>query len=274
MIEIFLRRAAQQGGGGSSYDPDFQAVLDYADTNTITRPASGTTLCDALNQMVLDYKAQSIWSTRDVFLFWRYGDTAYEEFSKICWIRLEQVTASGNITYSANGWKPDASTPGYIATNFVPSTDGVNFAAADAQIQILLNTASTSSTDPTKNNLFGCLTDRKLAGFCANSGATRLNRDVSTSPTIDFFKTGLLSLNRDSSTALRSNTSSGEKTHTTSGTASLPSEEVYVFKRLTRTSDALGSMFTLGSSLTTAQYTAERTLLNTFFTTTGQTTIA
>lgn len=104
------------------YDPDYQAVLDFATANTIPLPDENQKAVD--NQRLIDYKATGGWAKDDVFF--NFKSTADPAFRLIDWKRLIRATAYGSLTWSNNGVKGNG-TNAYIDIKFIPSTDGVNY---------------------------------------------------------------------------------------------------------------------------------------------------
>ena len=109
------------------FDTDYQAVLDYATTNSITLPDSSTQT--AQNQIVLDLKSNDIWSRLDGLLYFK--GSAVTAFKLIDWKRLVSAIAFGGVTWSSLGVKGNA-TNGYIDTHYILGTDSTNFLFNDA----------------------------------------------------------------------------------------------------------------------------------------------
>lgn len=113
---------------GFSYDASYQAVLDYAETNSITLPRSDQRQKD--NEFLIDYKATGAWD-RDDFLY-KFDGTADAAFKLICWKRLAQATAYGSLTWSSTGVKGNGANA-YIDPNYVGS-NGTNWTLQNAGI--------------------------------------------------------------------------------------------------------------------------------------------
>ena len=128
----------------AAYDVDYQAVLDYATTNSITHPDAAQKTID--NQLVLDLKSNGFWAKADVFI--NYGGTAGTAFRRICWKRLLQVDIFGGLTWSADGIEGNG-TNGYVDLKFQPFTHGVNWTLENAGIAANL-TKGTVLTTATK----------------------------------------------------------------------------------------------------------------------------
>lgn len=105
-----LHITAMQNIVVSNYDDDYQAILNYATANTITKPS--TAIQDIQNQLVIDLKTAGIWSKLDVLhIFTNDGN---DNFSYINWINpnLYYVTENN--------------------TGYNPSTDAINYTLNEA----------------------------------------------------------------------------------------------------------------------------------------------
>lgn len=110
--------------GGSSVDSSYTAVLARATTLGYTLPSAGQQTKQ--NQFVLDLKSAGVWDLLDVlYVFATDGD---QNFSFINWKAPSsyQITKSGTVNFTANQGNISNGTNGYLNTNWVPSTNGVN----------------------------------------------------------------------------------------------------------------------------------------------------
>ena len=107
-------------GGGGGFDSDYQAVLDYADTQGYTKPSSAQQTIQ--NQLVLDMKSAGSWSGME--FFYVFANDGSSNFSLINWANPGTYNASvpfGGITWSSNvGWDGDAT--GVLDTGYNAST--------------------------------------------------------------------------------------------------------------------------------------------------------
>lgn len=110
-------------GQNSSFDADYQAVLNYATTQGYTPPSSSQQILQ--NQLVLDLKASGVWSKLDTFA--NFATDGSSNFALIDWKRLSQYTAVNSPTFTTNQGFKGNGTSSYINTNFTPSTNGVNY---------------------------------------------------------------------------------------------------------------------------------------------------
>lgn len=74
----------QKIGGG--FDPDYQAVLDFATANAISKPNSFTQI--GQNALMIELKGYGLLSRFDFFFCFIDNTTTSTDFKKICWKRL------------------------------------------------------------------------------------------------------------------------------------------------------------------------------------------
>ena len=110
---------------GTSFDADYQAVLNYATTQGYTLPSSGQQTLQ--NQLVVDLKDAGVWNKLDLFyVFAIDGDS---DFASINWKDPNnfEITEVNSPTFTTNvGFTGDGSSA-KLYTNFNPSTDRVNY---------------------------------------------------------------------------------------------------------------------------------------------------
>jgi len=104
----------------SSYDSDYQAVLDAALANGDPLPTSAQQDID--NQIMIDYKATGVYAKRDVIL--KAGGTASVSFKLYCWKRKIKMITYGGLTWDNDGVLPNG-TNGYIDPLFVGNTSSI-----------------------------------------------------------------------------------------------------------------------------------------------------
>jgi hypothetical protein len=127
-LGCFTAFAKALGASKSTFDADYQAVLDYATTQGYTLPSAGQRTLQ--NQLVVDLKAGGIWSKLDTFaVFATDGDSDY---ALIDWKRLSDYTAFNSPTFTTNEGFTGNGTSSYINTNWNPNTQGVNYTQNDA----------------------------------------------------------------------------------------------------------------------------------------------
>lgn len=114
---------------GSAFDPDYQAVLDYATANAIALPDEANQTIQ--NARLIAWKEAGIWATRD-FVFHFEGSNA--KFALIDWKRLTLATAVNSPTYDATKGFASNGTSSYIDLNYNPSTFGGNWSINDGGV--------------------------------------------------------------------------------------------------------------------------------------------
>jgi hypothetical protein len=172
---MLLKKFILGGKINAPLDPTLQAVIDYADANSIARP-TGLTLF-ALNRFIIKEKANGNFATNDVFLNFIYNNDALADFSRICWKRLILVDVYV-ATYSATrGWQSVANNANrYIDPLFNPVTQGVNYTQNNAHIDVVVSFQYSSGggwitgtqTTSFRNQLFSGLSNQRINTTNAN----------------------------------------------------------------------------------------------------------
>jgi len=128
---------------GTSFDADYQAILDYATTQGYTLPSSGQQVLQ--NQLVVDLKDAGVWSKLDLFyVFATDGDS---DFASINWKdpNNHEITEFNSPTFTTNqGWSTDG-TSSYLNTNYNFSTDSNNYTQNDAGVFVGFSEMDTSN---------------------------------------------------------------------------------------------------------------------------------
>jgi len=126
---------------GNNFDPDYQAILDYATTNGYTKPNSATQILQ--NQLVLDLKSSGAWDILDVF-YWGM-DVSSKEFKAINWIdpNIAYATINSDTTEDTDGFYATG-TGFYSTTNWNPTDDGVNYTQNSASFGWLIGAFDTA----------------------------------------------------------------------------------------------------------------------------------
>lgn len=156
-----------------AFDPDYQAVLDYATTQGYTLPSAAQQ--DLQNQLVLDLKSAGIWDKLD--LFYLPATNGNIDFARINWKAPSgsfNLTLFNSPTFTENqGFNGNGSTS-YVDFNYVPDTDNTNLSLNSASIGFWsLDTISsvTISNMGTRNDPFA---DRLMHIF---NNQIRVNSD-------------------------------------------------------------------------------------------------
>jgi hypothetical protein len=125
-------------GGGSDFDSDYQAVLDFATSEGYTLPSENQQILQ--NQLVLDLKSNGIWSNLDAFgVLATDGDS---DFALIDWVRLITMTANSSPTFATNAGFTGNGTSSFIDTLFSVS-DGTNYQLSDSSFGVYYNNVLT-----------------------------------------------------------------------------------------------------------------------------------
>lgn len=115
-------------GQNSSFDANYQAILNYATAQGYTLPSVNQRISQ--NALLVSLKNAGIWNKLDTFAcFVTNGDT---NFALIDWKRLSQYTAINSPTFSSNQGFTGNGTSSYISSNFNPVTQGLNYTLNNA----------------------------------------------------------------------------------------------------------------------------------------------
>lgn len=259
----------------ASYEPELQAVIDFALSQFIGIPDSATLA--ELDTLMISMKASGYWATRDVFYIFQYNDVNLAAFSKICWVRLQSLTTFGVLTYSINGWEaPGEGFNGGFSTGYNASMDTapgggpLNQTELDAEIEMFVYRETAHEKLAA---MWGHFVSPATAGLNINDPeAGRLKYNENSAPNVPFDGTGLMSISRTSSSATRSRTPVIMTDHFNALSVEAAvgiNEHLLIFKDADRGSDIIAGSFASGSSITDTQYTTFATALNTLFTSLG-----
>jgi len=111
------------------YDTDYQAVLDYATTNSISLPTGTQQYLD--NQRMVDFKASGAYAKSDIVF--NFESTASIAFKLICWKRKILAVSYGSPTWSNDGWLGNG-TNTYIDPLYDTRTAGLNWVLNSAAV--------------------------------------------------------------------------------------------------------------------------------------------
>jgi hypothetical protein len=120
-----------------AFDADYQAVLDYATSQSYTLPSASQQILQ--NQLVLDLKAGGIWDDADWIRV--AANDGGSQFATINWKNPNsyQAILVNSPSFLANNGFQSNGTSSYVNENWAPS-DGVNFQLNDASEFIWMNT--------------------------------------------------------------------------------------------------------------------------------------
>jgi hypothetical protein len=248
-------------------DPTLQAVIDYADANSIARP-TGLTLF-ALNRLIIKEKVNGNFATNDVYLNFIYNNDALANFARICWKRLILVdvyvatysATRGFVTYRNN-------INAYIDTLFNPVTAGGNYTVNSAHFGGI-----STFIYGTGGGNFSGLETTSFRNFLPLSANTRINSTNTFTPRIDFAGVGYKMLNRLNSTDLIIQDKSIQYNRTQTQNSFISEKQM-----IGKAGSNYGAMdfghFTMGGALTSGQIIARRQHLKDYYNELGLTTLA
>jgi hypothetical protein len=223
-----------------AFDTDYQAVLNYATSQSYTLPSASQQILQ--NQLVLDLKAGGIWSKLDTFAV--FATDGNSDFALIDWKRLSQYTAVNSPTFTSNEGFQGNGTSSYIDTNYNPLTSGVNFTLNDACIGGVKNITTSNA-----GFFFGCSIALQNLLRGSASGVNRINQGTATfTPSFDFALYNFVALHRDSSTTGAASYDGSIVTATATST-SIPNSNQWILRSGTTYANYGARMYFSGSNL-------------------------
>ena len=229
-------------GQNSSFDADYQAILNYATTNGYTLPTPGQRVLQ--NALLVSLKNAGVWAKLDTFA--NFATDGSTQFALIDWKRLTQYDASTGPTFTANEGFMGNGSSSYIDTNFNPSTQNTNYilnnASRYAYVFSGANGQRFDGNDSDSNNMrIGTYATHKINSDPVNP----LNAVFTYSAT-----KGMKSIHRTSSTAVTLyNAAVGENRLLTS--FDLPNVNQLIFKAGGAFVNTKISMYAMGASMIT-----------------------
>lgn len=213
-------------GQNSSFDADYQAVLNYATAQGYTLPSASQRVLQ--NALLVNLKNAGIWAKLDTFTcFATNGDS---NFALIDWKRLLQYTAVNSPTFTTNQGFNGNGTSSYINSNYIPSTVGNKYTLNDCSFGYWafsgLDTGGSKVNIGVRNNTTTGLTyivGTNESTLFINSNST-LNGVLSSTST----NLGLRHFNRISSTGSRFLNSTGIVGTNTNTSGQLSSFSFYI----------------------------------------------
>jgi len=126
-------------GQATSFDADYQAVLDRGTALGYTLPTDGQKIKQ--NQLLVNLKANGVWAKLDVF--YNFANDGGGDFATLNWKAptLYQCTLFNSITFNTNQGFTGNGTTMYIDTNFQLAS-GVNYTLNNASRCVYINTTS------------------------------------------------------------------------------------------------------------------------------------
>jgi hypothetical protein len=117
-------------GQNSSFDADYQAVLNRATTLGYTLPSASQRIKQ--NTLLLALKAGGVWTKLDILYI--FANDGGSDFATLNWKSplSNQATLINTPTFTNNQGFTGNGTSSFINTNFNPATQGVNYTRLDA----------------------------------------------------------------------------------------------------------------------------------------------
>jgi len=248
-------------GQNSSFDADYQAVLNRATTLGYTLPTASQQIKQ--NTLVLALKAGGIWNKLDVLYI--FANDGGFEFARLNWKTptLYQATLINPLTFTANQGFTGNGSSGYINTNFNPAIGTNNYVLNNASRHTFVRNQSISAT-----TLDGVSSGNQNASVGINTTLLRINQGAtSLSTSVDFGGSNFLkSVQRTSVTnvELFVGTTQTSRTFTSVNVAS---ETQLILARGVSVTGSYGgsqiSLYSMGASLV-AENTAYVNAFNTY----------
>jgi surface protein len=126
--------------GGILNETEYQAVLDYATTQTYTLPTVPQR--NQQNLLLYNLKQSGVWNKLDTFtVLATDGD---EDFALIDWKRLVTHTEINSPTFIPNVGYQGNGTSSFIQTSYNPTLNGTNYVLGDGSFGYYMNTYDTA----------------------------------------------------------------------------------------------------------------------------------
>jgi hypothetical protein len=206
-----------------AFDPDYQAVLNYATSQSYTLPSASQQILQ--NQLVLDLKDGGIWSLMDtIYVYATDGD---RDYAKLNWKSpsLFFCTEINSPTFTTNQGFIGNGTSSYLNTNWNSVTNGVNFQLNNASMVIYALALSGVGTP------FNGVASGNFQGFVNGTGTTqRINTGSSLSANIDMTGAGYKSFNKTASLNITGTNGTNQQDRTVSSDNSF-NENHFILRR-------------------------------------------
>ena len=256
---------------GVVFEPEYQAVLNYASTNTFTQPTLSEKILQ--NQLVTDLKNAGIWSKLDILYVFKAGSTSSDglrSFSKINWKAPNNfyITEQGS-TYSSYyredlGWRGLHTSPYFwLDSNYTPSVDATGYTLNNAFVSLYV------TQDGAGGGYTGC--ELTQTPFTWNRSATtvRLNGSVNiATPAPNTEGIGLKALTRSGATDIHIYSSPTLYTRAQTST-SVPTESIIICGTAAALTSSFFGYYSLGSYLTPSEIALLDTMMETYMDTVG-----
>ena len=237
----------------AAFDPDYQAILDYATTLGYTLPSAP--IQAAQNQLMIDRKAAGTWAKDDSFVCFSGTNS---DFALIDWKRLSLYTAISSPIYDPiTGFNGDGAAA-QVSTNFEPDVNGVNYTLNDAGIAYGISIPSTDGRYIVGSDSIKDIRSRATIGpdNQLNSSSVQFSANVAFNTVGNKY---MDRLNSSDITCL----GAAEETKPAPST-NIQRTIVKLFRLAGIYTDAGMSWFRIGAGYTTAEKLANNTAINTY----------
>jgi hypothetical protein len=169
---------------GSSFDSDYQAILDKAVSLGYTLPSSNAQTLQ--NTLVTSLKTDGIWNKLDIFYVFAVDNNA-SAFATLNWKNPNallntptQSTLINEIEFVNNGGFRGLETSSYIDTNFNPATQGVQYTQNNASRYFFVHAISGSgrfdgNSNSNRNTMVRGLTNAQRINAGTNTASIALD---------------------------------------------------------------------------------------------------
>lgn len=250
-------------GQNSSFDADYQAVLNRATVLGYTLPTASQRIKQ--NTLLLALKAGGIWTKLDVLYI--FANDGGSDFGTLNWKAptLNQATLINSPTFTSNQGFTGNGTSSYINTNFNPAIGTNNYVLNNASRNIFVRTQSVSAS-----TLDGVSSGNSNASVGVNTTLLRINQGAtSILTTADYSGNNVLkSIHRKSVSNIEIFVGTTQ-TSRTFNSVSVASESQLILARGVSVTGSYGgsqvSLYSMGASLV-SENTAYVNAINTYIT--------
>jgi len=256
---------------GPLFEPEYQAVLNYASSNTYTEP----TLSDKVlqNQLVASLKSAGIWNKLDILYVFKAGSTTSDSlraFSKINWktpanFYLTEQGGSYSSYYREDlGWRGLNTAPFFfLRTNFTPSVDATGYTLDNASVSLYV------TQETTTGGWTGLETTNIPFIFARSSLSVRLNASTNITGTApNTGGIGLKAVTRSGSTEIHLYSSTTLYTRAQTSTA-VPTLPLDINTTNVNTNEGYLGYYAVGAYLTQSEIALLDTMMETYMDTVG-----
>ena len=228
-----------------SADPDYSAILSYAQTQGYAIPSNSQVALQSA--LVTDLKAAGVWDKLDVFyVFATNGDS---DFATLNWKApsSHQVTKVNSPTFTADSGFAGNGSSSYLNTNYNPANSGTNYTLNDASISIWSNNFVLNSfITGVESGASNCV---RMSSSSSNQ-RINMGNNAAFTPRVNLSDSSkkLRQLNRTSSTNATAFIDTTSTTHTASSTE-IESQNQTILRSSSFHSSTEVAFFGMGASL-------------------------